>query len=284
MKKVLITGNQGQLGRALEKLCRRRKIAFAGVDIDRMDISDAKAVDDWVGASDSDTLINCAAFTAVDLCESREEEARRVNAEAVGYLADSCARHHLRLVHVSTDYVFDGGAEQPYREDEQVGPISAYGRTKLEGERAAARIRDHLIVRTAWLYGLGGKNFVEAICRQVDSGAEKLRVVSDQVGSPTFCDDLAAALLDLAAVPEARGIYHGVNSGRISWFGFAREILRLLGSQIPVEAVGTDEFPRPAPRPAWSVLDNSKLEAALSRPMPSWQDGLRRYMEARCAD
>ncbi len=282
MTKLLITGNRGQLGRAVEKLCQERGIAFEGIDVDVLDICDAGALEEWIAAASADALINCAAFTAVDLCESEEAAARRVNAEAVGYLADSCTRHGVRFLHVSTDYVFGGRGDRPYREDDEVGPISAYGRSKLEGERAAARAEDYLIVRTAWLYGLGGKNFVEAICRQVDSGAEKLRVVSDQVGCPTFCDDLAQALLDLVQIPGARGIYHGVNSGRTSWFGFAREILRLLGSEISIEPVGTDEFPRPAPRPAWSVLDNSRLETALGRDMPSWQGGLARYMEARC--
>lgn len=281
MPKILITGNKGQLGRALEKMCGERQITCEGTDVDRLDICDAHAVEDWIRGSEATALINCAAYTAVDLCEREEETARRVNAEAVGYLAHSCARHGLRLLHVSTDYVFSGWMDRPYREDDELGPTSAYGRTKLEGEVAAAQIEDHLIVRTAWLYGLGGSNFVEAICRQIASGAEKLRVVSDQIGSPTFCDDLAAALLDLAQHPEARGIYHGVNSGQTSWFGFAREILRLLGSEVPVEPVSTEEFPRPAPRPAWSVLDNAKLERTLGRPIPSWKDGLRRYMEAR---
>jgi len=281
MKKILVTGNQGQLGRAVERVCARRGIAFEGVDVDQLDIRDAPSVEKWIAASDAGALINCAAFTAVDTCESEEEEAFRVNAEAVGHLADSCARHQLRLLHVSTDYVFDGRASRPYREDDEVGPVSVYGRTKLAGEKAAERAADFLIIRTAWLYGLGGKNFVEAICRQVDSGVEKLRVVSDQVGCPTFCDDLAEALVDLAGIPDARGIYHGVNSGRTSWFGFAREILRLLGSEIPVDPVSSNEYPRPAPRPSWSVLDNSRLEAARGRPMPSWQDALRRYMERR---
>jgi len=283
MTKLLITGAKGQLGRAVEKLGRKRGISMAGVDIDTLDITRADAVMAWVAEHRPEALFNCAAFTAVDAAEEREDEATAVNAQAVEHLAAACTRHGVRLFHVSTDYVFNGEGKRPYLEEDPPEPVGAYGRSKYLGEKAAADTPRHLILRTAWLYGLGGNNFVEAICRQVDSGAEKLRVVSDQRGCPTFASDLAEAMLDLLEIPHAQGIFHAVNSGHTSWFGFAQEILRLLGSELPIEPTRSEDNPRPAPRPAFSILDIHRLENTLGRNMPPWQDALRRYMEQRCA-
>ncbi len=282
MTEILITGNHGQLGKATQRLATARGISVSGSDIDTLDITDAGQVEDWIGLHKPRTLINCAAFTAVDDCEEHEVEAEAINGTAVGHLADSCRRHGARLIHVSTDYVFDGMGSRPYRESDEIGPTSAYGRTKLVGEQMAAKAPNHLIVRTAWLYGFGGRNFVEAIRRQIEGGTEDLRVVADQHGCPTFCDDLATAMLDLAE-KDACGIVHAVNAGNTTWHGFASEITRLLGSSIPVLPVGTEAFPRPAPRPAYSVLDTTRLQTILSRPMPTWQGALARYMDNTCA-
>jgi len=278
MTEILITGNNGQLGRAIERLAAARGLSISGSDIDTLDITDAAQVEDWVGAHKPRTLVNCAAFTAVDDCEEHEAEARKINGTAVGHLATACRSHGARLIHISTDYVFDGTASRPYRESDEIGPTSAYGRTKLVGEEMAVQAPKHLIVRTAWLYGLGGRNFVEAIRRQIDGGAEELKVVADQRGCPTFCDDLATAMLDLAE-KQAQGIMHIVNSGETTWHGFASEIARLLGSTIPILPVGTEAYPRPAPRPAYSVLDTDRLQTVLGRPMPAWQDALSRYLD-----
>jgi dTDP-4-dehydrorhamnose reductase len=185
------------------------------------------------------------------------------------------------LIQLSTDYVFAGDGSRPYTETDPVAPASAYGRSKLEGERLARTAHRHLIVRTAWLYGHGGANFVEAIRRQIEGGATALRVVADQVGSPTFCDDLAEALLDLVDA-DARGVVHAVNSGSTSWHGFAVEIARRLGAEVVVRAVTTADYPRPARRPANSVLDTSRLAAAIGRHLPVWQDALARYLGVRC--
>ncbi len=282
MVDILITGVNGQLGRAVEHDATTRGLSVAGSDVDTLDITDAAAVDRWVGTHRPRALINCAAYTAVDDCEAHEEEAALVNGTAVAHLAASCTRVGATLVHVSTDYVFDGSTRQPYREQDPTGPPSAYGRTKLIGEQEARGASRHLIVRTAWLYGLGGKNFVEAIRRQVESHVPELRVVADQCGCPTFCDDLAAALLDLVAT-DYSGIVHAANSGQTTWHGFACEIVRLLGSATPVHPVSTDSFPRPAPRPAYSVLDTTLLERLIDRPIPTWQDALARYLAASCA-
>jgi len=279
---LLVTGSHGQLGRAVLAAARARAIPADGRDVDTIDISDPVAVDAWVAESRPRAIVNCAAYTAVDECEKHEEAAVAVNATAVGHLARAVNRTGSTLIHVSTDYVFDGTASRPYREDDPVSPTSAYGRTKLLGEGEARTADRHLIVRTAWLYGLGGRHFVGAIQRQIETGNRHLRVVADQIGSPTFADDLAAAILDLMAA-DSTGVVHAVNTGSTSWHGFAAEIVRLLGADVEVVPVSTEEFPRPARRPAYSVLDTTRLGRLIGRTMPSWQDALARYLEAACA-
>lgn len=274
----LITGAYGQLGRALAAGCASRGLSCEGRDLDTLDICDADAVDEWILGARPQVVVNCAAHTAVDDCEGQPELAMRVNGTAVGHLAAACNQAGARLVQVSTDYVFSGRGGHPYREDDPPAPGGAYGRSKLRGEELAARAERHLIVRTAWLYGHGGRHFVGAIRRQIDDGARTLRVVADQHGSPTFCDDLAQAIVDLVE-GGAAGVVHAVNAGGTSWHGFAEEIVRLVGAEVEVVPVATSEYPRPAPRPAYSVLDTSRLERLLQRPMPPWQDGLRRYLD-----
>jgi len=250
--------------------------------VDTLDIRDAATVRDWITAARPATVINCAAMTAVDDCESNEAEATAVNGTAVGTLASACTAVGARLVQVSTDYVFSGDDDHPYTEDDSTAPLSAYGRSKLLGEEHARSSRDHLVVRTAWLYGHGGRSFVATICAQIESGTTKLRVVTDQRGCPTLCDDLAASILDLVDV-RANGVVHAANSGDTTWHGFATEIARILRAEVDIEPVASAEFPRPAPRPAYSVLDTSRLTALLGRPMPRWQDALARYLGTRCA-
>ena len=282
MADLLITGSAGQLGRALGALAPARGLTLDGRALDMLDITDPAAVAAWVTGARPRAVVNCAAYTAVDACEEHEAEALAVNAAAVGHLASACNRVGALLVQVSTDYVFDGTATTPYREDHPVAPMSAYGRTKLAGEVAARAADRHLVVRTAWLYGVGGTNFVEAIRRQVATGAAELKVVADQTGSPTFCADLARALLDLVAV-EATGVVHAVNDGVTTWHGFATEIVHRLGSALPVRPVTTAEYPRPARRPPYSVLATDRLAALVGHRLPPWQDALRRYLEATCA-
>lgn len=279
---LLVTGSYGQLGRAVLAEAESRGIPAEGRDLDTLDITDRAAVAKWAETARPRAIVNCAAYTAVDECEEHESLATAVNATAVGHLADACNATDSALIQVSTDYVFDGTASRPYREDDAVAPAGAYGRTKLLGEQSARTADRHLIVRTAWLYGLGGRHFVDAISRQIEGGSNQLRVVADQHGSPTFCDDLAAAVLDLVA-REATGVVHAVNTGVTSWHGFAAEIVRQLGAEVEVVPVSTEEFPRPAVRPAYSVLDTSRLEDLIGRGMPGWQRALERYLEASCA-
>jgi dTDP-4-dehydrorhamnose reductase len=275
---ILITGSHGQLGRSLVELCTGRGMDFEGRDIDTLDISDQSAVTRWIEEARPGAVINCAAFTAVDDCESNEELAQSVNGNAVGHLASACNAVGARLVQISTDYVFAGDGVTPYNVDDPVSPVSAYGRTKLAGEELARTARDHLVVRTAWLYGHGGRNFVEAIRDQIEAGTENLKVVADQQGCPTFCNDLAGAILDLLSIGTG-GIVHAVNTGATTWHGFAVAIAECLGADAEILPVRTEEFPRPAPRPQYSVLDTSRLEAELGRSMPTWRDALQRYLE-----
>ncbi len=278
---ILITGVHGQLGRALAAICEDRGRKHEGRDIDTLDIRDPQAVDSWILAAQPSTVINCAAFTAVDDCESNEGLALAANGTAVGYLAAACNQVDARLIQISTDYVFPGNADRPYKEDDPVGPASAYGRTKLRGEQHALDAGRHLVVRTAWLFGHGGQNFVEAIRTQIDGGATRIKVVADQRGCPTYCVDLAAAVLDLAD-SDADGIIHAVNTGDTTWHGLAVAITEYLGADVEILPVATDEFPRPAPRPTYSVLDTARLESTLERSMPSWQDALARYLDHPC--
>ncbi len=275
--RILTTGSDGQLGRAIATACAGRGISCRGRDLDTLDIRDRKAVHEWVIAERPTAVVNCAAFTAVDDCESRTEEAMAVNGHAVGHLAEACERIGGLLVQISTDYVFSGDSTRPYRESDPPNPASTYGHSKLLGEEKARAATRHLVVRTAWLFGRGGKNFVEAIRGQIERGAETLQVVADQRGCPTLCDDLAQAVLDLIDV-GAEGTVHAVNSGSTTWHGFAIEIARRIGIGVKIDAVTSDRFPRPARRPASSVLDTARLEALLGRSMPTWQDALARYL------
>lgn len=280
--KLLVTGSRGQLGRALAQSGPARGHAVAGYDLPELDITDAAAVRRVVEAERPDAIVNCAAFTAVDAAEADEARATAVNGDGVANLAVMANAVGAVLVHLSTDYVFDGRPGRAWREDDPTGPLSAYGRSKLAGERVASLAAQHLIVRTAWLFGEGW-NFVEAIRKQLDAGRRELAVVSDQVGSPTWAVDLAEALVELLE-RGARGVVHVVNDGAASWHAFACEIVRLLGAGAAVRAVRSDELGRPAPRPANSVLDTSRLRELLGHGLPPWQDALRRHLAAAGRD
>jgi len=279
--RLLVTGAEGMLGWEIERAARR---LVAGVDWrvaahprDGLDITDLDAVRQAIGIVSPAVLINCAAWTDVDGCESNEIEALRVNGEAPGRLARICQEAGVVLVHFSTDYVFDGTATHPYTEDDPVHPVSAYGRSKLAGEVA---IREtgaaHLILRTQWLYGSRGKNFVDTILLRAAAG-EPLRVVNDQHGAPTYARELAAATL--AAIAKGiRGTYHAANSGACTWYDVARAALALADMDPDaVTPVATAEIPRPARRPAWGVLDTIRLERAGVRLSP-WREALETYI------
>lgn len=282
----MITGSGGQLGRCLVRRLdagQGHRLA-AAVDRAHLDVTDRAAVAAALDAARPDVVANAAAFTWVDRCESEPELAWRVNAEAPGLLAEECAVRAIRLVHISTDYVFDGQGSRPYTEEDLTAPRSEYGRSKLEGERQVrAALPAALIVRTSWLFG-PGRNFIATMLgfaqkRRAEADASPLRVVDDQFGSPTYAGDLAGWILQLVE-RNARGLYHLTNRGVATWWEVAREALDLGGfGDILIERVASSEFLRPAPRPAYSALDGSKAEAAgvFRR---EWREALAAYMES----
>jgi dTDP-4-dehydrorhamnose reductase len=274
------------LGTEVVRLLTEQGIELVATDLD-LDITSAQAVNDFVSLHAPDWIINCAAYTAVDRAEDEEELAHTINAVGPENLARAAAAQSLtRLIHVSTDYVFDGHATEPIPEDTEPNPVGAYGRTKAAGERAVMHAcASHVIVRTAWLYGVHGKSFVSTMLRLMGE-RDELSVVSDQRGSPTYAVDLADALVRfVVSDSRAYGLYHYTNAGETSWHGFALAIQEeartrgLLDRAIPVHAIGTEEYPTKAVRPAYSVLAKERIRESLGLEIPDWRDGLRRYFD-----
>ncbi|WP_338467582.1 dTDP-4-dehydrorhamnose reductase [Novosphingobium sp. ZN18A2] len=278
--RVLITGASGQLGRALVSQ------APAGWEIvapgrDGLDLADGDAVRAAVLAARPGLLLNAAAYTAVDKAESDEETALSVNAAAVGIMAETLRETGGRLVHVSTDFVFDGASQRAYRPDDERAPISAYGRTKAAGEDAAGS--DALIVRTAWLYCAGGRNFVRTMLHLMRT-REEVRVVADQTGAPTWAPGLARVILALCG-KGATGVFHHCDAGLASWYDFAVAIreqalaLGMLNRRVPIIPIASNDYPAPAARPAFSVLDCSRTRDLLGESAVHWQENLRKMLE-----
>jgi dTDP-4-dehydrorhamnose reductase len=284
----VIAGCRGQLGTALEQHLSADPDCqvVAAVDLPEVDLADRGAVAKLFAGLEEppEVLVNAAAFTHVDRCEREPEAAHRGNVLAPEVLAEACAQHGVRLVHVSTDYVFAGDSETPYREDDTPAPRSGYGRTKLAGEQAVLSLcPDALIVRTSWVFGRG-RNFIAAILDQAHKRRTgelegPLKVVADQHGRPTYAYDLAGGILGLLE-QQAHGVFHLANSGVATWWDLARACLDDAGfSELSVERIRTDEMVSDAPRPAWSVLDTTKAEAA-GVTMRSWRDALSAYLES----
>jgi dTDP-4-dehydrorhamnose reductase len=273
----LITGSYGQLGTDLQKvLAETPDDAVRAVDLDVLDITDSAAVSAAVDDFAPDVLINAAAYTAVDPAEEHEELAFKVNATGPAVLAAALGRGSGRLIHVSTDYVFAGDGMVPYEPSDTPDPRSAYGRTKLAGELAVRELLPEAsyVVRTAWVYGAAGANFVKTMVR-LERERETVSVVDDQRGSPTWSADLARALVELGRSSAAPGTYHCTGTGDTTWFGFTQAIFEELGADpARVLPVSTAEFPRPAPRPSYSVLSDATWRAAGLTPMPHWRDAL----------
>jgi len=282
----LVSGAGGQLGRCLVRTLESssRHELVAAFDHGALDLADAERITRVVAdhAGRADVFVNAAAFTHVDRCEAEEDLAQRVNGDGPACLAAACLRAGVKLVHLSTDYVFDGRASRPYTEEDRTSPTSAYGRTKLLGEEhVLAASSDFLVARTSWLFG-PGRNFVrtmleQAAARQARGDATPLRVVDDQFGSPTFAGHLAEGLVGLVE-GGARGLYHLANRGIATWWEVARESLDQGGYRsVAIERVRTSEFPRPAPRPAYSALDCTKAERS-GVLLPAWRDGVAGYL------
>jgi dTDP-4-dehydrorhamnose reductase len=275
--RVLVIGNRGQLGSCVvDVLGRNHSLAILGIDYPEIDIASPESVGLVFGGFDPDFVINCAAYTAVDDAETNEELALAVNGLGTRLIADECRKAAAWLVHVSTDYVFDGTATSPYAEDAEPSPASAYGRTKLAGEEAVRELLPdtHYLVRTAWLYGRNGNNFVKTMLR-LEQERDTVSVVTDQVGQPTYARDLAEHVGMLLDRHPAPGTYHGTNSGEVSWYEFTREIFRLAGAD-PARVLPTTsaDFVRPAPRPAYSVLGHDRWSQQGLPEMRPWQEAL----------
>jgi len=273
---ILVIGANGMLGRDMMALIGA---AARGVDIDEIDITSLESTERVIRTLKPETVINCAAYTDVDGCETNVETAMQVNGEGVAHLALATREIGARLVHVSTDYVFDGSKGTPYVEDDAPCPLGVYGESKLAGELNAGFNPDHLIVRTQWLFGLHGKNFVETMLR-LASEKDEIAVVDDQVGSPTWTVDLAQAVLALLKSGH-RGIYHAANAGFCSWNGFAQAIFEEAGLPVKVHGMTTDELNRPARRPLYSTLDCSKLEQDAGFRLQPWRSALKTYLQLR---
>jgi len=277
--KILLIGASGMLGGDLQPLLSARHEVI-GRNSHDLDITDPVQTEKEIHLLQPDVVINAAAFTDVDGCESQRERAFSVNAEGAGHVARSCRSAGARLIHLSTDYVFDGTSPVPYTEESSPHPLNVYGESKLQGERSIQETGgNHLILRTAWLYGRQGKNFVDTILR-LASRQEELRVVDDQRGSPTFTRDLSRAMAQLLD-KDVRGILHVTNSGSCSWFEFTKKILatkRIPGREIRVVPISSRELNRPARRPSNSVLECSRFQKLTGSQMRPWDEALRDYL------
>lgn len=278
--KVLVTGAKGQLGTDLMNELARQGLEGIGVDVEEMDITDADACRRVISQAKADAVIHCAAYTAVDAAEDQVELCRKINGEGTRNVAVACREAGVKLMYISTDYVFDGKGTRPWEPDDKRAPLNVYGQTKYEGEIAIEELVDrYFIVRIAWVFGVAGKNFIKTMLRL---GREKgaVSVVDDQVGSPTYTYDLARLLTDMIQT-DRYGCYHATNEGECSWYEFAREIFRQAGmDEVKVTPVSSEAFAAKAKRPANSRMSKEKLTENGFKRLPDWQDVLRRFLRA----
>lgn len=275
--KIFVTGANGQLGRELQQIAAANAaFDFRFFDRAALSIGDPEAVGAFLARERPSWCINCAAYTAVDKAESEKESAFLINGDAVGWLASACRDNGTRLLHISTDYVFDGLSATPLKENDPTAPVNAYGASKLEGEHQALRQYPDgtIIIRTSWVYSEFGNNFVKTMIRLMEQ-RPSIHVVDDQVGSPTYAADLAAAIVQIIGAPVFRpGIYHYSNEGRISWYEFALAIRELTGSACTVHPIPTSSYPTPAKRPHYSLLDKTLIRDTYQVQIPDWQTSL----------
>lgn len=276
--RILVTGVKGQLGHDVMNELAKRGHTGIGVDVEEMDIIDAKKVEEVIKASEVDAVIHCAAYTAVDAAEDQVELCRKINAEGTENIAKVCKELDIKMMYISTDYVFDGEGTRPWEPDDERHPLNVYGQTKYEGELAVEKYLDKFFtIRIAWVFGVNGKNFIKTMLKLSETHSE-LNVVDDQIGSPTYTYDLAVLMVDMIET-EKYGRYHATNEGLCSWYEFACEIFRQAGRDVKVNPVSSEEFPAKAKRPHNSRMDKSKLSENGFTPLPAWQDALKRYLE-----
>lgn len=282
-KNILVTGANGQLGMEFRDLKEQfPAYHFLFVDRTELPIENMQAVKNYFASNDIDYCINCAAYTAVDKAEAEKEQAMAVNATAVGNLAAACAEHNSSFIHFSTDYVFNGRAHEPYSEAAATDPVNFYGYTKLEGERAALINNPaSLVIRTSWVYSRHGKNFVKTMLR-LFAEREKISVVADQRGSPTYAADLAASVMQIISGAVFHpGVYHYSNQGVISWYEFAAAIKELTDSKCEIKPISTSEYPTAAARPAYSAFDTSLIRKVYGIVTPHWRESLAKMLQQK---
>lgn len=275
--RVLVTGVKGQLGFDVVRELEKCGIEAVGVDIEEMDITDADAADTVITSTKVDAVIHCAAYTAVDAAEENEAVCRRINRDGTRNIAAVCKKLDIKMLYISTDYVFDGEGEKPWQPEDERKPLNVYGRTKYEGELAVQdTLEKYFIVRIAWVFGINGKNFVRTMLNLAKT-RDSLTVVNDQFGSPTYTFDLAVLLVQMIQT-EKYGVYHATNEGICTWYEFACEIFRLAGLSVKVEPVSSDAFPAKAKRPHNSRMNKDKLSEQGFCRLPEWKDALGRYI------
>ncbi len=277
MANILVTGANGQLGSELQMLSKDYNYNFFFADRNTLDITNEKAINNFTQINNIDIIINCAAYTAVDKAENDKVNADKVNHLATEYLAQIAKVKNIKLIHISTDYVFDGKNYKPYNEDDITNPNGVYGYTKLAGEQAMQTInpKNSIIIRTSWVYSSFGANFVKTMLR-LGKEKEQLRVIFDQVGTPTYAKDLAKAILDI--IPNIKNkkveIYNYSNEGVLSWYDFAKEIMRMAKLECQIDPIETKEYPTPATRPHYSLLNKAKIKKEFGIKIPYWKDSL----------
>ncbi|MCH5270245.1 MAG: dTDP-4-dehydrorhamnose reductase [Lachnospiraceae bacterium] len=277
--KVLVTGVKGQLGYDVVNELEKRGMEAVGVDIEEMDITDAQSVERVLNEAAPDAVIHCAAYTAVDAAEEQEEICRRVNADGTRNIAKMCRELDIKMIYISTDYVFDGQGTRPWEPEDTRKPLNVYGQTKYEGELAVQELLEkYFIVRIAWVFGINGKNFIKTMLRLAETN-KRLTVVNDQYGSPTYTYDLARLLVDMV-LTEKYGVYHATNEGICTWYEFACEIFKQAGIDMEVVPVTAAEYQAKAKRPENSRMSKDKLTDNGFDRLPPWQDALKRYLEA----
>ena len=276
--RILVTGVKGQLGYDVMNELAKREHTGIGVDIEEMDITDAAKVEQVIKESEVEAVIHCAAYTAVDAAEDNAELCHKINAEGTENIAKVCKELDLKMIYISTDYVFNGEGTRPWEPDDEREPLNVYGQAKYEGELAVEKyLEKYYIVRIAWVFGVNGKNFIKTMLNLSETHDE-LSVVNDQIGSPTYTYDLAKLLVDMVET-DKYGRYHATNEGLCTWYEFATEIFRQAGKEITVHPVTSEQFPSKAKRPHNSRMSKDKLEANGFDRLPTWQDALNRYLK-----
>ena len=288
---IWLIGCKGMLGTEISRQLSENKIEFVGTDID-VDITNPQALADFAKGKEISYIINCSAYTAVDKAESDQDFAKKLNEDGPRNIACLANQIHAKMIHISTDYVFDGTGSCPYTEDMPIAPIGVYGKTKADGERAVREnLNEHYIIRTAWLYGWAGRNFVYTMIKAMNTH-DSVKVVNDQKGTPTFAGDLAAVILNIISKDNVLyGTYHCTDLGEITWWDFTNEIKKqglelglVTNKECVVNSCSTDEYPTPAKRPAYSVLSKDKIQKTLGIKLPKWEESLKKFLSSELFD